>query len=101
MGFFEFLTTKETVDPNKKSKAELKKEKEQENVKKFSPKSYDDVSTIIDYFITKKPAIVCLNELKDTTRQRVVDLLSGAIYALGGNVAPLENEAYLFTPKGK
>jgi FtsZ-interacting cell division protein YlmF len=30
----------------------------------------------------------------------VLDILSGAIYALGGGLCELENDMYIFTPDG-
>ena len=48
-----------------------------------------------------KPAIVYLTEVRDTTAQRVLDILSGAAYALYGNVGEIGDETYLFTTEKK
>ena len=34
------------------------------------------------------------------TAQRVVDLMSGAIYAIDGNMGELTKDVYVFTPRG-
>ena len=44
--------------------------------------------------------IVYVNELNQATALRVTDILSGAIYALGGGMAELEKDMYIFTPDG-
>ena len=41
-----------------------------------------------------------MNELSAGTASRVIDILSGAIYALGGGMAELERDIYIFTPDG-
>jgi len=64
------------------------------------PHSFSDVEEIIDNLKDNKPVIIYLNELKDETAKRVLDILSGAIYALGGGLCELENDMYIFTPDG-
>jgi len=64
------------------------------------PRSFSDVEEIIDNLKENKPVIVYLNELKDETSKRVLDILSGAIYALSGGMCELENDMYIFTPDG-
>lgn len=64
------------------------------------PRSFSDIEEIIDKLKENKPVIVYLNELKDETAKRVLDILSGAIYALSGGLCELENNMYIFTPDG-
>ncbi len=66
----------------------------------FSPTSYDDVSVIIDSLKTGKTAVVHLTELKTETAIRVLDMLSGAIYALGGGVYEMQKNIFMFSPAG-
>ena len=44
--------------------------------------------------------IVYLTDLNATTALRVTDMLSGAIYALGGSMAQLQKDMYIFSPDG-
>ena len=69
-------------------------------IKIFQPNSFDDVANIIDILIMGKPAIVNLKDLKDSTAQRVLDILCGAIYALKGGLCELETNIYVITPDG-
>ncbi|HIZ03211.1 MAG TPA: cell division protein SepF [Candidatus Borkfalkia avistercoris] len=64
------------------------------------PRSFADVEEIIDRLKDKLTVIVYMNELSAPTALRVTDILSGAIYALGGGMAELEKDIYIFTPDG-
>ncbi len=66
----------------------------------FYPKSYADVEKVIDDLKLGKQVIVHLENLKSTTQIRVLDLLSGAIYALNGGLNELQKGIYLFSPNG-
>ncbi len=66
----------------------------------FSPTSYDDVQAIIDAIKAGKTAIVHFKELKTDTAIRVLDMLSGAIYALDGGVYEMEKNIFMFSPSG-
>lgn len=62
------------------------------------PRSFEDVSGIIDLLSINKPVIVNLKELRDDTAQRVLDMLCGAVCALKGGVYELEKNIYVFSP---
>ena len=66
----------------------------------FFPKSYDDVSAIINVLSLGKPAVVNIKGLSESVAQRVIDLLSGAIYALKGGLCQLDQGLYLFSTNG-
>ncbi|MBQ7349191.1 MAG: cell division protein SepF [Clostridia bacterium] len=66
----------------------------------FSPTSYADVETIIDAIKAGKNTVVHLTELKTETAVRVLDMLSGAIYALGGGVYEMGKNIFMFSPAG-
>lgn len=66
----------------------------------FTPSSYQDVELIIDNIKTGKNAVVHLTELKTETAVRVLDMLSGAIYALGGGLYEVEKNVFMFSPSG-
>ena len=69
-------------------------------IKIFQPNSFEDVADIIDVLNMGKPVIVNLKDLKDSTAQRVLDILCGAIYALKGGLCELETNIYVLTPDG-
>ncbi len=66
----------------------------------FSPTSYKDVEIIIDCLKANKTAIVHLTQLKTETAVRILDMLSGAVYALNGGVYEMEKNIFMFSPSG-
>lgn len=66
----------------------------------FHPKSFKDVESIIETLRGGNQVIVYLNELTTDTGYRVLDMLSGAVYALEGGVYELETNVFIFTPSG-
>ncbi len=66
----------------------------------FTPQSYDDVQVIIDHLKISESIILNLKDIKPETGQRIIDFLSGAIYALSGSIMPLENGLYVLAPDG-
>ncbi|MBQ7374027.1 MAG: cell division protein SepF [Clostridia bacterium] len=104
MGIFDFFSKKKTAE----EKSATKKEQSQRsgfstsnsNIDIFKPRSFDDVAKIIDTLLAGRPAIVHLSEVRESTAQRVVDLLSGAVYAINGGVSELQKDIYIFTPNG-
>ena len=66
----------------------------------FSPTSYNDVASIIDAIRAGKNTVVHLTKVKTETALRVLDMLSGAIYALGGGVYEMDKNVFMFSPAG-
>ena len=66
----------------------------------FSPTKFSDVELIIDCIKSGKNTVVHLTELKTESAIRVIDMLSGAIYALGGGVYEMEKNIFMFSPSG-
>ena len=56
--------------------------------------------SIINTLKNKGQALVYLSNLSQETAIRVLDLLSGAVYALDGGVCEVEKNIFLFTPNG-
>lgn len=66
----------------------------------FDPKSYEDVQKMIDALKDNKNIIVHLEKVKKESALRIIDMLSGAIYALGGGVYEMETNIFMFSPHG-
>lgn len=64
----------------------------------FTPKSYDDVENAISLLKDDKSIIVYLTKLKPEDAQRVLDLLSGAIFALDGGIFEIQPDIFMLTP---
>jgi len=66
----------------------------------FQPMSFEDGQTIVDNLRAKKPVIINLVDLDKTVAQRVLDFLSGAMYAIDGSVRRVAYGIYVIVPYG-
>ncbi len=64
------------------------------------PKSFLDVEEIMDNLKANRTVITYLDQVAEETKVRVLDILSGAIYALNGSMMQIEKDCFLFTPAG-
>lgn len=108
MGIFDFITKSNKKDNKKQNSAQAgARAQTKENdysgsgsINRYRPKSFDDVAAIIDRLLNGEPVIVDVSAVSPQTAQRVVDLMSGAIYAIDGNMGELTKDVYVFTPRG-
>ena len=66
----------------------------------YTPKTYEDVQTLIDYLKRDEPAIVNLAGIADSSAQRILDFMSGAVYGLSGSIKRIVGSVFLLTPRG-
>ncbi|MCL2599053.1 MAG: cell division protein SepF [Firmicutes bacterium] len=72
-----------------------------QNVIVYEPKNPEEVQALISYLKRKEPAIINLDKLELSVAQRILDYMSGAIYALGGSVCKIsDTHIYLLSPMG-
>lgn len=64
----------------------------------LQPESFEDAQDISDHLKNKKPIIVNLEDIEKESAQRIVDFLSGAVYALEGNIQKIANGIFLIAP---
>lgn len=98
------------IDPNKKRKGGLfgwKNKKgvplsidDMRGVVMTNPKTFYDVQVIIDGLRSCQSIIVDLSKINEKSSQRIMDYLSGAIYALGGSHQQIAEKLFVFTPEG-
>lgn len=60
--------------------------------------TYDDTQNIIDNLKSRKPIIVNLDSLEQDLAQRVLDFMSGAIYALDGTIQKVSRSIFVLVP---
>ncbi len=70
------------------------------NVTIRHPRTYQDVQNLIDRLKMREQVIVDFSTLNKQSVFRILDFLSGAIYALGGSVQQLRDNMFLFVPAG-
>ena len=64
----------------------------------FRPSSFNDTSKAADDLRNRKAVIVNMENVDKAMARRVVDFLSGCVYALDGTVQKIAQSAYLFCP---
>ncbi len=65
-----------------------------------SPTTYEDVQLLIDHLKMQEQVIVDFSTVNQTSVYRILDFMSGAIYALGGSIQQITKNIFLFAPKG-
>ena len=64
----------------------------------FRPLSFNDTSKAADQLRNRKAVVLNLENVDKAMSRRVVDFLSGCVYALDGSVKKIAQSAYLFCP---
>lgn len=109
MGFWKYVFNNIGIN---KDEEELSKPK-QENIEPrrqkwrtddsvaiINPRVFQDVVDLVSYISKGHTAVVDFNNLATHTAERSIDFLSGAIFALGGDMQEVSNGLYLYAPSG-
>lgn len=62
------------------------------------PRSYDEAQEIADHLRSRRAVIVNLQRVRSDLALRIVDFLSGTVYALSGSISKLGPNIFLCTP---
>ena len=65
----------------------------------IEPKSIDECRKLIDNMRANKPVIINLEKVETDLARKMFDFLSGATYALTGNIQKINQNIYLFAPR--
>ncbi len=65
-----------------------------------SPKTYEDVQLLIDHLKLREQVIVDFSTVNQASVYRILDFMSGAVYALGGSIQRITKNIFLFAPAG-
>ena len=63
------------------------------------PKSFDECPKLVDNLRNRKPVIINLETLPTEVARKIFDFLSGATYALDGNVQKVADSIFIFAPE--
>ncbi|MCM3698478.1 cell division protein SepF [Paenibacillus macerans] len=72
----------------------------QKNVKVilYEPRSYDEAQEIADHLRSHRSVVVNLQRVRNDQALRIIDFLSGTIYALSGSISKIGSNIFLCTP---
>jgi cell division inhibitor SepF len=62
------------------------------------PRTYDEAQEIADHLKNRRSVVVNLQRIRREQAIRIVDFLSGTVYALGGHISKLGPDIFLCTP---
>lgn len=65
----------------------------------FEPRAYSETQEIAIYLKQKRAAVVNLHRLQKEQSKRVIDFLSGVIFAIEGDIQQIGPKIFLCTPK--
>lgn len=64
----------------------------------MQPENFEDAQEICDYLKEKKPTVINLENVEKENAQRVIDFLSGAVYALEGTIQKVASGIFIVAP---
>ncbi len=83
----------------KVSKAEVQEEAPSSNkMILFEPRAYSESSQIVDYLKSRNTVVVNLKRVTPDQAKRIIDFLTGSLYAMNGNLQKLGGGIFLCAP---
>ena len=67
-------------------------------LKVVKPESYKNASQIADHLLNGRTVVLNLESTNKETARRLIDFLTGAAYAIGGDIKKVSNNTYVITP---
>lgn len=65
----------------------------------IEPATFDECPKLVDSIKSRKPIIINLERIESDLARKIFDFLSGATYALNGNVHKVANNIFVFAPE--
>ena len=65
----------------------------------LEPRAYSESQQIADYLKSKNTVVVNMKRVTPDQAKRIVDFLSGTVYAIGGDLQKIGTGIFLCTPK--
>ncbi len=65
----------------------------------IEPQGFDECPRLVDSLKARKPIIINLEKIETDMARKIFDFLSGATYALNGNVQKVANNIFIFAPE--
>lgn len=65
----------------------------------IEPEGFEECPKLVDNLKSRKPVIINLEKIDSDNARKIFDFLSGATYALNGNVQKVANNIFIFAPE--
>lgn len=69
-------------------------------MKVVKPVKYEEVTQIADYLLQRNTVVLNLEDTNKDTIKRIIDFLSGVVFAIRGDIKRVANSTYIVTPSG-
>ena len=92
----------EKINPKQKNQNVVNLQSIQQPVQKVvlcEPRSYSEAQEIADNVVNKRAVVINLQRVDHQQAKRIVDFLSGTVYAVNGDIQKLGSETFLCTPE--
>lgn len=66
----------------------------------YAPKDNNDIKILVECLRRKEACIVNLAQLKSADADKILQFVSGAVYALKGSIKRLQGDLFLMAPEG-
>ena len=90
---------RDNVVPMQKNQDTLKILTQRFKIVVIEPRTFDECPKLVDSLKTRKPIIINLERVETEVARKIFDFLSGATYALAGNVQKISNNIFVFLPE--
>lgn len=64
----------------------------------MQPVKFEDAQDICEHLKNRKPVVINLEDVERDEAQRIIDFLSGSVFALDGNIQKVSNSIFLVAP---
>lgn len=64
----------------------------------FKPDVYAETRAVVDTLLVKKPTVINLDDMDKAEAQRALDFVSGAVYALNGEIRKAARNIFVVAP---
>jgi cell division inhibitor SepF len=92
------LPAKTGKNVNKQNVVSLQSVHKSSKVVLFEPRVYADAQEIADHLKNRRAVVVNLQRIQHDQAKRIVDFLSGTVYAIGGDIQRVGTNIFLCTP---
>ncbi|MBD8068375.1 cell division protein SepF [Bacillus sp. PS06] len=90
--------TTRSVKHNKQNVVSLQSVQKSSKMVLFEPRVYAEAQEIADHLKNRRAVVVNLQRIQHDQAKRIVDFLSGTVYAIGGDIQRIGSNIFLCTP---
>ncbi|SDQ52490.1 cell division protein SepF [Carnobacterium viridans] len=94
-----FNTRREPATTNKVVSLKNPEIPYQSKIVVFEPRVYSEVQEIADLLLSNQSVVLNFTRIEEDQAKRIVDFLTGTIYAISGDIQRIGEEIFLCTPK--